>query len=202
MNIYARYFDNDILVHNTDELLAFLSNIPEIRITQELINDINNYITSDITFPKRYKIRPRVYFILIKTTADTLEDFKNHKNTTTATGNNSDTNNYKEQRITALTEQKPGWYKGTLTFKRVIPIPETGKFQYKDTTFTALTKSNSGQECYNTITNHLKSRSDIDSRSQFPSAKGNNFKFVYISSFSEGNSQSEPISNDYQSITE
>ena len=199
MNIYARYFDHDILVHTIDELLDFLSGIPEIRITRELINDINSYAESDITYPKRYKVRPRVYFILIKTLAETLEEFKNHKNDPAPIGNN-EANNHKEQRITALNEHKPGWYKGSLTFKRVIPIPATGKFQYQDTTFSALIKANSAQECYNAIAEHLKNRSDIDPRSQIPSAKGNNFNFTFVAPISELEPEIESRTEDLQQV--
>ena len=82
MNIYARYFDQDILVYSLDELIDFLSNIPDIQVTQELVDDIRNYIEGDMPYPKRYKIRPRVYFILIKTTAESLEAFKANKKQT------------------------------------------------------------------------------------------------------------------------
>ena len=67
MNIYARYFDQDTLVHSFDELMQFLSSIQEIPINQRLEEDVRAYVESDMPYPKRYKIRPRVYFILIKT---------------------------------------------------------------------------------------------------------------------------------------
>ena len=38
--------------------------------------DIRDYVASDVAYPKRYKIRPRVYFIIIKTEAATMQDFK------------------------------------------------------------------------------------------------------------------------------
>ena len=76
MNIYARFFDQDTLVHSVEELFDFLDSIPEIRLHSELMADIRSYVMSDMPYPKRYKIRPRVYFILIKTTAETMEDFK------------------------------------------------------------------------------------------------------------------------------
>ena len=179
MNIYARYFDHDILAHSVDELIDFLSHIPDIHINDDLVNDIRSYVESDIVFPKRYKIRPRVYFILIKTEADTIESFKaNKKEGTPSIANEAQ--NRKEQRINLLTQENPGWYKGTINFKRVIQIPQTGKFQYEDTKFSALVKAASGQECYNRIIAHLKGRQDVDLRSQFPSAKGNNFEFERV----------------------
>ena len=40
MNLYLRYFDNEVLVHNVDEALDFLSSIPDIQLTPELEDDI------------------------------------------------------------------------------------------------------------------------------------------------------------------
>ena len=33
MNIYARYFDQDALLYSIDELIDFLSSIPDINVT-------------------------------------------------------------------------------------------------------------------------------------------------------------------------
>ena len=77
-----------------------------------------------------------------------------------------------------LNEIRPGWYEGSIDFKRVSLIPGTGKFQYRDTQFVARVKANSGMECYERIVDHLRDR--VDERSQFPSAKGKNFKFRYL----------------------
>ncbi len=184
MNIYARYFDQDTLVYNIDELLDFLSSIPDIRITQDLVDDIRNYLDNDMPYPKRYKIRPRVYFILIKTNADSLAAFKANRKSSLPNElprqENEGMINKKEMRLSQLFEERPGWYKGTITFKRVIQIPGTTKFQYQDTTFSACVRTNSGQACYNSIVEHLKNRQDVDLRSQFPSAKGQNFQFMYL----------------------
>ena len=79
---------------------------------------------------------------------------------------------------TRLSEQKQGWYQGTLDFKRVVMIPGTGKHEYRDTHFVAACKANSGLDCYNRIVEYLKGR--VDSRSQFPSSKGKNFKFTFL----------------------
>ena len=57
MNIYARYFDQDTLVYSFDELMDFLSSIPDIRITPELVEDVRNYVESDMPYPKRYNAR-------------------------------------------------------------------------------------------------------------------------------------------------
>ena len=86
----------------------------------------------------------------------------------------------KKMKMTVLNENMPGWYDGTLVFKRVIAIPGTNKFQYKDTSFRAQCKANSPMDCYNRIVEHLKNRQDVDLRSQFPSAKGKNFVYSYL----------------------
>ena len=121
-----------------------------------------------------------IYFILIKTTANSLEEFKANKKQEGNTVSENVGTNKKDIRLSLLSEEHYGWYRGTITFKRVILIPGTNKFQYQDTTFSALTKASSGQECYNRIIAHLKSREDIDLRSQLPSAKGNSFDFKFI----------------------
>lgn len=80
--------------------------------------------------------------------------------------------------LSRLTEEMPGWYEGSLDFKRVVLVPATGKHEYRDTHFVANVKATSGLDCYNRIVEHLRTR--VDSRSQFPSAKGKNFHYQYL----------------------
>lgn len=180
MNIYARYFDQDTLVHNFDELIEFLSSIPDIHLTSELIADMHTYVSGDLPYPKRYKIRPRVYFILIKTNANSLAEFKANRKPAAPANPVSEPYSKKEMKLAQLAEEREGWYKGRIVFKRVIQIPNTTKFQYQDTPFTAYVKAKSGQDCYNKIINHLKNRQDVDLRSQFPSAKGQSYQFEFL----------------------
>ena len=79
-----------------------------------------------------------------------------------------------------LNDECPGWYEGILNFKRVVINSKTGKFDYQDTTFSALVKAFSPMDCYNRIVDHLRSREDVDARSQFPSPKGKNYHYNYI----------------------
>ena len=175
MNLYLRYFDREILVSNVDDAIAFLADIDEIGMNPMLEQDIRDYVASDVFYPKRYKIRQRVYFIIIKTEAATMQDFKDKK-AVHATGPASE--KPVTPVMTRLTEEHFGWYEGTLDFKRVQLVPGTGKFQYRDTRFVACCKAVSGQDCYNRIVDHLSQR--VDPRSQFPSAKGKNFKFRFL----------------------
>ena len=176
MNLSLRYFDRETLVSNVDDAIAFLADIDEIGMDADLEADIREYAASDVFYPKRYKIRPRVYFIVIKTEAATMQDFKDKK----AVHANPDFEREKavSPAILRLNEEQPGWYEGAIDFKRVAMVPGTGKFQYRDTHFVARCKAISGMDCYNRIVDYLRSR--VDDRSQFPSAKGKNFKFCYL----------------------
>ena len=80
--------------------------------------------------------------------------------------------------IMHLNQEREGWYEGTLNFKRVVLIPSPGKHEYRDPLFVANCKALSGADCYSRIVDYLRER--VDSRSQFPSAKGKNFNFRYL----------------------
>lgn len=181
MNLYLRYFNKETLVKSVDDAISFLANIDEIGMTPELEQDIREYAASDVYYPKRYKVRARVYFIIIKTEAANMQDFKEKK--ALRGHEDGDMPQQKErssvqQTLLKLNEERPGWYEGTLNFKRVLMTPGTGKFQYRDTLFVAQVKAISPQDCYNRIVEHLRSR--VDERSQFPSPKGKNFKYCYL----------------------
>ena len=79
MNLYLRYFDREVFVSNAEQAIDFLRSIPEISVDAELEADIREYAASDVCYPKRYKVRPRVYFIVIKTAAANMQDFKDKK---------------------------------------------------------------------------------------------------------------------------
>lgn len=181
MNLYLRYFDNEVLVSNVDEAIDFLSSISEITMTPDLENDIREYVAADAYYPKRYKVRPRVYFIIIKTEAACMADFKAKKALRPVSGDGASRN--ENPQLTRLNNIQFGWYEGTLSFKRVLTSPATGKCEYRDTVFSARVKAESGLECYNRIVNHLLER--VDNRSQFPSAKGKNFTFQYLGACKE-----------------
>ena len=174
MNLYLRYFDRETLVSTVDEAIDFLRSIDEIDMTPELEADIRDYAASDVFYPKRYKIHPRVYFIIIKTEAATMQDFKEKK----AVHEGAPAQKAVSPAVARLNEVMEGWYEGSLNFKRVLLVPGTGKFQYRDTRFVVQMKGMSGMDCYTRIVEHLRER--VDERSQFPSAKGKNFKFRFL----------------------
>ena len=176
MNLYLRYFDCETLVGSVDEAIDFLSSIEEINMNPVLEADIRDYVASDVHYPKRYKIRPRVYFIIIKTEAATMLDFKEKR--ALRPHDDAPKERPTSPAIMKLTEEREGWYEGSINFKRVSLVPGTGKFQYRDTLFVARVKAMSGLDCYNRIVDHLRGR--VDERSQFPSAKGKNYHFRYL----------------------
>ena len=181
MNLYLRYFDKETLVDNIDDALSFLCNIPEIAVTPELEDDLRRYHASDVLYPKRYKVRPRIYFIVIKTEAETMNDFKQKKAMTAKVGMAHEENIVKKEDTSIearANDNLPGWYEGSLEFKRVVLIPETGKYEYRDTHFVADCKATSYTDCYDRIVRYLKGR--VDGRSQFPSVKGKNFKCKFL----------------------
>ncbi len=177
MNLYLRYFDKETLVTNVDDAISFLESIDEISMNPMLESDIREYAASNVYYPKRYKIRPRVYFIIIKTEAPTMLDFK-EKRALHSNPGGSNSEKSLSPAMAQLNEDQPGWYEGTMDFKRVLMVPGTGKFQYRDTHFVARCKAVSGIDCYNRIVEHLRQR--VDNRSQFPSVKGKNFRFKFL----------------------
>ena len=197
MNLYLRYFDSEILVTNVDDAIAFLDSIPEITMTSRIAEDVRQYFESDNRFPKRYKVRPKIYFIMIKTDASTMKEFKEYRANSISKANieenipagngvapyRHDTQYVPHARmqqniVMALHTERFGWYEGVFDFKRVVVVPATGKNEYRDTRFVAQCKAMSGIDCYNRIKEHLQMR--VDSRSQFPSPKGKNFSFTFL----------------------
>ena len=168
MNYYVRYFDDETLVHTMDEVIEFLSGIDEIEVTPAMERELHDYADSDVYFPKRYKVRSRVYFIIIKTEAVTMQDFKDKKALRPASHKPADD---------TLNEEREGWYEATVLFKRVV-MNHSGKCEYRDTEFTARLKGKSPMDCYERVLEHLRTR--VDSRSQFPSPKGKNYHCKFL----------------------
>lgn len=183
MNIYIRYFDYEAVTHSFEELIDYIDSIGEIPIDKTLIDELSEYINSDVAYPKRYKVRPRVYFILIKTNVNTLEQFKANRRANLEAEASNELRpdfQYRDDRTMQLMAHREGWYLGRVNFKRVMLVPGTQKFQYRDTAFSAYVRANSAQHCYNRIIEHLRNRQDVDARSQLPSVKGNNFYYEYL----------------------
>lgn len=178
MNLYLRYFNDEVLVENADQAIDFLSQIPDVTLDDALCKDLIRYAESSNPYPKRFKISSKVYFIVIKTTAKTMEEFKAYQSEAATTDAPVETG--KEMRTRTQATEQPGWYQANIKFKRVLPVAGTNKFQYEDTEFEVKLKAHSVQDCYNRVVDHLRTRSDVDARSQFPSIRGRNFKAEFL----------------------
>lgn len=175
MNLYIRYFDDETLVYSVEEAVNFLSSLDDVEVSESIVNELEKFWNSSAMYPKHIKVRARSFFIAIKTTASTMEEFK-------AKGA-SQGKTEKAAQKEALAQYgmpQPGWYVAKVTFKRVISLPETQKCQHVDTDFVAKVNAGSVQECYDKVIAHLRGRQDIDERSQYPSIKSSNFEFEYL----------------------
>ena len=175
MNLYIRYFDEETLVYSVEEALDFLASLGEVEVNESIRLELEKFMSSSAMFPKHIKVNQRSFFIVIKTTAATMEEFKAKG----AAGNKAEKAAPKEAATNYSTAQ-PGWYAAKITFKRVIVAAETQKCHYVDTPFVCKVKAENAQDCYEKVLAHLRGRQDIDPRSQYPSIKSANFEYSFL----------------------
>ena len=187
MNLYLRFFDKENLVASVDEAVSYLGSLPDFKMNDTILKQLTSYYAGKSNYVRKIMTDRLNYFIAIKTEVNSLDEFKeiNEARVVHKFGENGGQKNFKQMiqprsRENALKEEMPGWYEAGLVFKRVVQIPGTQKFTYKDTNFRARMTATSGEECYAKIIDYLHSREDVDARSQFPSAKSNKFDFRYI----------------------
>jgi hypothetical protein len=182
MNLYVRYFDHEYLAKSVDDAIEFLSSIPEIKLESNAASRITTFLNSSNLYPFRLKVSYSNYVLFLKTEAENLEQFKEEEalRKEQKIDRVSTMAERKKSIIDALNEENIGWWEAGLTFKRVLIIPETGKCKYVDTPFRVRLKAVSAIDAYNRIVDHLKSRPEVDPRSQFPSAKSEKFEYQFI----------------------
>lgn len=181
MNLYVRYFDHEMLATNLDEVASFLASIREIKVDDTALDRIASYAETDGNYPFRLKVSYSNYVLFLKTEAKDMDEFKRMEKMRKQ--QNEDRMSMADKRRTQLemySEKAEGWYESSVTFKRVVLNPETGKCQYVDTRFRARLKATCVLDCYNRMIDHLHNRQDVDQRSQFPSIKSPNFECVYL----------------------
>ena len=181
MNLFIRYFNQETVATNIDEAAAFLETLNDVKLADDALSRVNTYFTSNNQYPFRLKVNYTNYVLFLKTEASSIEEFKRMeqiRNEQKETGTFAPEK--KKSALEIMSESKPGWYEASITFKRVVPIHDTNKFQYCDTRFSVRAKADSPMDCYNRIVNHLRNRQDVDSRSQFPSAKSANYTYKYL----------------------
>lgn len=191
MNLYVRYFDNETLATNIDEVVSFLKSINEINVDDNVIGRIINFAESDGIYPFRLKVSYSNYVLFLKTDAKNLEEFKilEKQRKEQRSDGRMLISERKKTILDILNEPHSGWYDATIYFKRVIQNPETGKCKYVDTRFRVRLLAESAMHCYERIITHLQNRQDVDPRSQYPSAKSSNFEYVFLDSEKEKNSE-------------
>ena len=175
MNLYIRYFDEETLVYSVEEAMDFLASLGDVDINEGIQIELEKFMQSSAMYPKHVKVSQRSFFIAIKTTAATMEEFK-----AKGAGQSKPEKAAQKEALANYSKSQPGWYAAKVNFKRVILIPETQKAQYFDTPFICKVWANSAQECYDKVLDHLRNRQDIDPRSQFPSIKSPNFEFSFL----------------------
>ena len=197
MNLYVRYFDREYLAKSVEDALEFLQSIEEIKLESNAASRINTFLSSSNLYPFRLKVSFSNYVLFLKTEAETIEQFKEeeaqrkeHKVDRVVTMAER-----KKNILDALNEEKIGWWDTTITFKRVITMPDTGKCKYIDTPFRVRMKANSAMDAYNRIVEHLQGRLEIDPRSQFPSAKSEKFDYEYLGEELPSETETEVIDN-------
>lgn len=183
MNLYVRYFDKECVAKTVEESIDFLRSIGEIKLENNVANRITTFLNSSNLYPFRLKVSYSNYVLFLKTEAENLEQFKieeqQRKEQKASEGSQSMAER-KKLILDALNQENIGWYEARLVFKRVVLMPQTQKFKYIDTPFRVRCKATSAMDCYNRIIDHLKSRKEIDVRSQFPSAKSSNFEYTFL----------------------
>ena len=183
MNLYIRYFDHEALAKSIDEAMDFLKGIQEIKLDNSVPGRIENFINASNTFPLRLKVSYSNYVLFLKTEAQNLDEFhemEQKRKEEKAEGKLPTMADRKRSLLDMFNEIQEGWYEAGITFKRVVLVPDTNKFQYEDTKFRVRCYAESISDCYNQIINHLKGRQDIDQRSQYPSIKSNNFEYKFL----------------------
>ena len=180
MNLFVRYFDNERVCHNMEEVATFLAELKEITINDADLESIQKYYDSKNLYPFRLKVSQNNYVLCLKTSAEDIEQFKEEREERGVRGVREVKDDGKKVFADFINEEHNGWYEATILFKRVVKIQGTSKCQYKDTVFKAQLKANSGADCYKRMIEHLRNRQDVDVRSRFPSIKSNNFEFEFL----------------------
>lgn len=154
------------------ETFDFLGGLQDIEIDADCLSQVEEYFTTDQKGMRKFFMPNHKTFIVIKTTADTLEEFKknNQKNEASA----------KTPTQKALDTEQVGWYDCSMTISRMLTNPETGKSFYYLDTMKAKVYANTAHEAYNKMVKHVHDNPEIDSRSQIPAAANKNFQYTFI----------------------
>lgn len=175
MNYYARYFDSEGVFSSPQDLVDFISSIPQIMMTEELSDAIRKFCADKTSFPRHFRLPNKSTFIVIKTTANSLDEFK----TRGANGGTMQVE-VKDSKVMTAEEIRPGMYDVRINFRRAIVNPETRKCSFVEEEFCVEMFAQSKRHCFDAVLDYLKNHPDVDSRSQYPSIKSSNFSAILI----------------------
>lgn len=176
MNYYARYFDSEGVLPSPQDLVDFIGSIPQITMTEELSDAILKFCSDKTSFPRHFRLPNKNTFIVIKTNAATLDEFK----TRGANGGAMPVEENNVPKQTAADEIRPGKYDVKMTFRRAVVNPETRKCFFVEETFGVEMLAQSQRQCFDVVIDYLKNHPDVDSRSQYPSIRSSNFQATLV----------------------
>lgn len=175
MNYYARYFESEGVFSSPQALVDFLSGVPQIEMTEELSGAIFQFCADKTSFPRHFRLPNKSTFIVIKTNAVTLDEFK-----TRGANGGVVPADQKEHKHIAADDIRPGMYNVRMHFRRAIVNPETKKCCFVDDDFEVEMLAQSQRQCFDVVVEHLKNHPDVDPRSQYPSIRSSNFTATLI----------------------
>ena len=76
MKYYVRYFENETLVDGLKEAADFLGALPGVELDDDCMEQLTTYFTTDQKGSKKIFMPNHRSFLIIKTTVNTLEEFK------------------------------------------------------------------------------------------------------------------------------
>ena len=176
MNYYVRYFETEGVFPTPQALVEFVANIPQITMTDELADGIYGFCEDKTSFPRHFRLPNKNTFIVIKTTASTLEEFKERG----ASANSANAAEQKEVKLSPADEIHPGRYNVKMVFRRAIVNPDTRKCSFVEETFEVEMLAQSQRQCFDVVIDYLKNHPDVDSRSQYPSIRSSNFQATLV----------------------
>lgn len=175
MNYYARYFDFEGVLNSPETLVEFIADIPQITMTEELEDSILKFCADKTSHPKHFRLPNKSTFIVIKTNAETLDEFK-----TRGANGGALPVEQKENKPSPLDEIRPGKYNVSIVFRRAIVNPDTNKCGFVDEKFEVEMLAQSQRQCFEFVTEYLRNHPDIDTRSQYPGIRSSNFNATLL----------------------
>lgn len=174
MKYYVRYFDDETMVDNLKEAMDFLSGLDGVEMDEACVEQLTSYFTTDQKGSKKIYMPNHRSFLIIKTTVNTMEEFKanNQKNAEAGEERPSGTK--------VLDAEQHGWYECKLSFQRIVTNPETKKCFYYNDTLEAKVMAESARDAHTQMVKHLRENPDVDERSQMPAAASKNFVWRFV----------------------